>query len=72
MTFFLNQDEYVAELAEGAGLRLLVHDQSEMPLPELDSLAISPGALTYIGASLVRPIQHNIILTVSSLLLLLG
>ena len=57
LTFFVNQDEYVGDLADSAGLRLVVHDQSAMPLPEYQSLAISPGMVTYVGVSKVRLVE---------------
>ena len=51
--FNTDQDEYVGDLTEGAGIRVVVHNQTEMPFPEDQSIAVSPGTLTYIGASLV-------------------
>jgi len=34
LTFNVDQDEYIGELAESAGLRVVVHDQKRMPFPE--------------------------------------
>jgi len=52
--FNTDQDEYIGDLTEGAGIRVIVHNQTDMPFPEDQSIAVSPGTLTYIGASLVR------------------
>jgi len=52
--FNTDQGEYVGDLTEAAGIRVVVHNQRDMPFPEDDSIAVSPGTLTYIGASLVR------------------
>ena len=54
LTFFVNQDEYVGTVADSAGLRVVVHDQSQMPFPEYESLAVGPGQATYIGVTMVR------------------
>ena len=53
MIFNTDQDEYIGDLTEGAGIRVIVHNQTDMPFPEDQSIAVSPGMLTYIGASLV-------------------
>jgi len=51
--FNTDQEQYVGDLTEGAGIRVVVHNQTDMPFPEDQSVAVSPGTLTYIGASLV-------------------
>ena len=53
MVFYTDQDQYVGDLTDGAGIRVVVHNQTDMPFPEDESVAVSPGTLTYIGASLV-------------------
>ena len=53
VTFNTDQDEYVGDLTDGAGIRVVVHNQTDMPFPEDESVAVLPGTLTYIGASLV-------------------
>jgi hypothetical protein len=54
LIFNIMQDEYISYFTEGAGIRVVVHDQSEMPFPEYKAVAVSPGRLTYIGATSVR------------------
>ena len=54
IVFNTDQDAYAGDLTQGAGIRVIVHSQSEMPFPEDQSIAVSPGMLTYIGASLVH------------------
>ena len=53
MEFFLEQEEYLAELTESAGIRLSVHPQHIMPFPQDDSFLISPGQLTFVSLTLV-------------------
>jgi len=53
LTFNVDQDDYIGDMADGAGLRVVVHDQSQMPFPEYSGIAVNPGQLTYIGASMV-------------------
>jgi len=59
VTFNTDQDEYVGDLTDGAGIRVVVHNQTDMPFPEDESVAVSPGTLTYIGASLVNQFSYN-------------
>lgn len=51
--FYVNQGDYLAGLTEAAGIQVVVHDQRQMPFPENQGIAVSPGQLTYIGASTV-------------------
>ena len=53
LLFNTDQDQYVGDLTEGAGIRVVVHNQTDMPFPEDESITVSPGTLTYIGAKLV-------------------
>ena len=54
MELFIEQDEYVAELTENAGVRVTIHDQEKMPFPEDDGLLISADHMTMLGLTLVR------------------
>lgn len=54
LIFDINQDEYIPGFTEGAGIRVVVHDQSEMPFPEYHGIAVNPGHMTYIGATSVN------------------
>lgn len=53
LIFNIMQDEYISDFTEGAGIRVVVHDQREMPFPENNGIAVNPGHLTYIGATAV-------------------
>ncbi|XP_041354877.1 amiloride-sensitive sodium channel subunit gamma-like [Gigantopelta aegis] len=44
-------DEYIAEVADTVGFKILIHSQSVMPFPEDDGISISPGTSTSIGIS---------------------
>jgi hypothetical protein len=45
----VNQDEYISEGDDAAGMRLVVHEPLRMPFPEDEGLAINPGQTTSIG-----------------------
>ena len=46
---YVQQDEYVPLLTPAAGVRLVVHDQNEMPFPEDDGISIAPGLDTSVA-----------------------
>ena len=46
---YVEQGEYIEDLADAAGLRVLVHNQTETPFPEDEGLSVSPGRLTSIA-----------------------
>ena len=45
----LEQSEYIGELADRAGARIVVHDQAKMPFPDEEGISVSPGTATEIG-----------------------
>ena len=45
----IDQDEYVRQVVDTAGVRLVVHPQSRMPFPEDEGVTVSPGRSTSIG-----------------------
>ena len=53
LELFIEQDEYVPELSEGAGLILTVHDQDVMPFPEDDGILIPPGQQSNVAMTVV-------------------
>ena len=53
MTLDIDQDDYIGDLAEAAGVRVVVHPQRSMPFPEDEGISVSPGELTYIGLTQV-------------------
>ena len=55
LTFNLDQDDYVTDLAPTAGVRVVVHPQERMPFPEDEGLSAPPGVMTYVG---VRMVNH--------------
>lgn len=56
LTLVLNveQDDYIGDLAESAGVRIVVHSQDKMPFPEDEGVSVSPGQLTSLGLSMVK------------------
>ncbi|KAK3768071.1 hypothetical protein RRG08_045889 [Elysia crispata] len=49
MELFINQHEYVANLATEAGIRVLIHKRGSMPFPEDKGITIMPGRSTSVG-----------------------
>jgi len=45
----VNQDEYISEGDDAAGMRIVIHQAQRMPFPEDEGLAINPGQTTSIG-----------------------
>ncbi|XP_066572388.1 acid-sensing ion channel 1-like [Amia ocellicauda] len=43
MELSIEQDEYIEHISQAAGIRLIIHDQKDMPFPEDDGVNISPG-----------------------------
>ncbi|XP_053551428.1 amiloride-sensitive sodium channel subunit gamma-like [Bombina bombina] len=49
LELFIQQIEYVRDMTHSAGIRLLIHDQLQMPFPEDEGVNVPPGAETDIG-----------------------
>ena len=54
LELYLEQNEYLPELTESAGIRVSITPQSVMPFPQDDAVLVAPGELTFIGLTLVR------------------
>ena len=50
----VEQHEYVGELSDLAGARVLVHNQTKSPFPEEDGIDVPVGAATSVGLRMVR------------------
>jgi len=53
LELYLEHSEYVGDLANDAGIRLVVHNQSIMPFPEDEGVSLSPGARSSVALSMV-------------------
>ena len=49
----MEQEEYIAELTEGAGMRVTIHPNDAMPFPEDDSLLVHPGTQMFMAMRVV-------------------
>ncbi|XP_013398048.1 degenerin-like protein unc-105 [Lingula anatina] len=54
LTFNIEQSEYVGDLTQTAGVRVLVHDQDVMPFPEDQGFLAAPGEMTFVGIKMVE------------------
>jgi hypothetical protein len=50
----IQQDQYVGELSEPAGIRVVIHDQYMMPFPEDDGYYAQTGRLTSFAITKVQ------------------
>lgn len=60
MIININQDEYVKEVGDTAGIRMVIHSQNRMPFPEDEGITVSPGHSTSIGLRqvLINRLSH--------------
>jgi hypothetical protein len=54
MELFVELDEYLTDLAEEAGFRITIHDNDEVPFPEVNGFNAPVGLATDVGIRLVR------------------
>jgi len=45
----IDQENYVKDAGETAGIRIVVHNGDRMPFPEDEGMTVSPGHSTSIG-----------------------
>ena len=50
----IEDDEYLGELSEEAGVRVVLHEPGSMPFPYEEGFSISPGMATSVGLTKVR------------------
>ena len=49
LNLFVEQSQYIPELAHSAGARLVIHDQGQMPFPDNEGLSVLPSRSTSFG-----------------------
>ena len=57
MELFIEQVEYLVGITNEAGIRLVIHNQTYMPIPEDEGINLQPGTHSSIGISRVRTIM---------------
>ena len=50
----IDQDDYLPDMGESAGVRVVVHPQNRMPFPQDEGVLVGPGMLTSMGVRQVR------------------
>ena len=58
MTINVNQNEYMTQAGDTAGVVVVIRPQNQMPFPEDDGIVVSPGHATSIAISQVN-IYHT-------------
>ena len=61
MILYIDQFAYIGDLADTAGVRVLIDSHGAMPFPEDLGLSVSPGFETSIGIHLVCRSTSNIV-----------
>ena len=59
LELYIAQDEYLPDLSEIAGIRLLIHNQTYMPMLYEQGVTLAPGFATNIGITRVRNGFHE-------------
>uniref|UniRef100_W5MYE1 Uncharacterized protein n=1 Tax=Lepisosteus oculatus TaxID=7918 RepID=W5MYE1_LEPOC len=59
MELSIEQDEYIEQFSQAAGIRLIIHDQKDMPFPEDDGVNIPPGQDSGLNC-LIEQIKLNV------------
>ena len=49
MNLFIEQSQYIPELSDTAGARVVVHDQGQMPFPNNEGYSVLPSRSTSFG-----------------------
>ena len=57
--FFIAQEENIGELAQKAGMRLVIHEPNRMPFPTQEGVALAPGQEILIGIRKVFRLVTN-------------
>ena len=66
LDLFIEQDEYIKQLSEEAGVKVVIVDSNKHPFPFQEGVAVSPGAATAIALRKVRVCKTRVILNVIS------
>lgn len=62
MTVNVNQNEYITQAGDTAGVVVVIRPQNQMPFPEDDGIIVSPGHATSIAISQVNVSFSNLML----------
>ena len=54
LTLYIDQSEYMPWFSDVAGIRLLVHNQTYMPMLKNEGITLAPGVASNIGITRVR------------------
>ena len=54
LELYIEQNEYVRELSESAGVKLIIHEQNKMIFPDDEGFYLSPGFITAIALQKVN------------------
>jgi len=61
LTVNIDQQDYVKEAGDTAGMKLIVHSADRLAFPEYEGLTLSPGRTTSIGLRKVRQRRRRVL-----------
>ena len=70
LNLFIETAQYVPEVSQAAGARIVMHNQGEMPFPDEDGINLVPGFSTSVGVRRVYMLM--IIIQIKTPLILSG
>ena len=53
LDLFVNEDQYLPEMIDKVGVRVVIHNQSDVAFPEQDGFSIPPGMASFVGITKV-------------------
>jgi hypothetical protein len=59
LQFNIEDDEYIGQLSEEAGVRVVLHEPGSTPFPFEEGFSITPGMATSVGLRKVRTASCN-------------
>ena len=69
MIMNIRQEDYIPDIGDSAGLRLVIHPQGAMAFPEDEGVTISPGHYTSVAIKKVKYIFRHMYGVSSNLML---
>ena len=49
-----DQNDYLSEFGETAGMRIVIHEQNKMPFPDENGITVIPGSMTILAMKQVK------------------
>ena len=50
----MNEEEYIGDLSDMVGVRVIIHNQTVVPTPEKAGFSVAPGTGSFVGLQRVK------------------